>query len=193
MNKKKLVKSSSSAKRKPFLSRKMLITLIVLGALVLIGVWFLIYTKSINDDKQRFVNANELKNLLLNELIARMGTPIKKDEINKCYNSEQGPWDDGSLWCGAAAVAYYANEVEENVVLDKFKNVANLHSIETKLEFRRLEFKTADKLPCYFQVYSGKFADSPGHGFQVETNTKQTILISCADRALAKHFPYIHY
>jgi hypothetical protein len=190
MNKKKLVKSSSSAKRKPFLSRKMLMTLIVLGALVLIGVWFLATAKAINDDKQRFVKANELKSIVFNELVSEMGQPITKVERKECYNSEQGPYDDGRLWCVVTDAVYYVNEVDEKGIRDSFVNIAESHGLQTRLPDGQTGFHVVGNLACDLYIESGKFANDPGYGFPVIENSKQTIFIRCADRALAKHFQF---
>ena len=144
-------------------------------------------------DKQRFEEADKNKKLVFSQLLKRTGTqPLAVEEKNICYNSEQGPFDKGRLWCQSASAAYFENEIPKTQIYNHFKDILMANNIDSS-EASGGQFTGSDNLKCKLFVDNSQLATSTPYYFSDNPNSKQTIVLVCVDRAQAKHYPYIEY
>jgi hypothetical protein len=61
-------------------------------------------------DESYFIQLDEQLQALADEVRKTFEDKIEIDQVNNCYNTEQGPFDDGKLWCFVSQ-AYYV-EIE---------------------------------------------------------------------------------
>lgn len=167
--------------------------LISIVALVLLLVaWFAQVRVSQHYDGLRFAEADKKKQIVFDELLNKIDTPLKIEKKNICYDSEQGPWDNGRLWCQVTSAAYFVEATSEMQIREIFEAVVNNNALR-KIETRAngTVFYGSEDLLCSLTVYDGLLAADPGFYLSDQRDSKQTVIVRCSDRAKAKHYPYI--
>jgi len=171
--------------------KKKIVTIAVVSVLVLIGL----FTRDFVQDKldtQRFAQAEASKNTAFTALINGLSGIIRTETQQRCYNSERGPYDNGRLWCEVSSVAYLDNVIPESDLEQKLKGIIQTENWSaTNKRAAKVEFEGARDLVCEMLVYDGNLATEPGYSLPNEPRSKQTVIVTCADRAKAKHYPYI--
>lgn len=143
-------------------------------------------------DGRRFAEADQKQQMVFDELVQAVGTPIQVTDKNACYNSEQGPYDNGVLWCQVASAAYYAEKQSEGSLRAAWERVLSENRLPSEqTDANGLVFNAAKGIICILRVYNDYSATRPGFFLPENLGSKQTFVIDCADRAKAKHYPYI--
>lgn len=168
-----------------------LLTGITMAAILILG-FLLLRTIEIRQDANRFAEADRIKQAVFDDLIKAIGiTPIQIEEKNVCYNSEQGPYDDGRLWCQVASAAYFADLTPQEDIVERFKAAVTGRSYNLLTNGSGdFAFRVAG-MSCGLYVYDDILAVVPGYYLPENALSKQTVIVRCSDRAKAKHYPYI--
>lgn len=165
---------------------------LVLAAILL--AWFIQARISQHYDGQRFAEADRKKQVVFDELMQSMGAPITIKDQKRCYQSQQGPFDNGRLWCETSSAGYFAEPIPMQEITGKFESIFHEHGWNGMNDRRaEFEFEGAKDIPCELIIKDGVLAQEPGSGLPGEIQSKQTVIISCSDRAKAKHYDYIDY
>ena len=165
------------------------IALIALLFLLLFGGWKLSQLR----DKARFLAADERKQTMVTQLQERAGQPIARTEKNICYNAEEGPYDNGRLWCQTASALYYASEKPQPELEAHFNDIVAENGWKNINERAQpLEFEGARDLPCTLDIYTDTLASEPPDYLPPNTSSKQTLVVQCASRASYKHYEYVN-
>lgn len=170
-----------------------LLTGITMAAILILG-FLLLRTIEIRQDANRFAEADRIKQAVFDDLIKAIGiTPIQIEEKNVCYNSEQGPYDDGRLWCRVSSAAYFAQELASEEIEDVYRSIIKQKKLLVAQSSTAggTVFYGGRDLPCTLIAYRDWAAISPGYYFPNNESAKQTLILRCAARAKAKHYPYI--
>jgi hypothetical protein len=108
-NKATTVKKNNSVHSWPKLSRRnTLISFGILIVLTLIG-WIIVRqhqrANAIQTQQQRFNTIHSVERSFETNVKSLLGTSLVDIyEESRCYNTNQGPWDNGELWCGVSVV-----------------------------------------------------------------------------------------
>lgn len=145
----------------------------------------------LRQDANRFAEADRIKQAVFDDLLKELdATPIQIAEKDVCYKSEQGPYDDGRLWCQVASSAYFAEPISRESVVERFRvGVTNRGYNLLTNEAGDLAFRTAG-MSCGLDIYDKVMAVDPGYYLPENVASRQTIVVRCADRSKAKHHPY---
>jgi hypothetical protein len=177
--------------------KKTIITVVAVVAAILFGLW-LIGRYRINQDANRFREAEVNLRVVFDDLVSRLGTePISTESRNVCYKTAHGPFDtyeEGDLWCQVALAAYYQDERPENRVkteLDSVLSSRNVSSVHASSG--GVTFEAAEGVICGLEVNSGYAATSPGSFFPDNPDSKLTVIIDCSDRSKGKHYEYLRF
>jgi len=177
-------------------SRKTLIWLAVAAVLVLASIgWFVFEQLAIHNDRLRFEDASNVKTAVVNRLATYLGNNVVSTrEQDECFNTEQGPYDNGRLWCQVATVIRLKADVDYNLlgmqlstVAQQDGEVANSSGAGSTERF----WLTLKSMDCGIVMTTSR-------GVQYGSITKDVlspidkpaIAIACADRAMASYYPY---
>jgi hypothetical protein len=177
----------STKQKKSNIARNTLLVVVV-TVICAVGAYLIYDQISQRLDESRFSQANTEKQAIANEIINKLGKPLETEEKNVCYNTEQGPYDNGNLWCRTSAAIYFPKASDVN--FDSLQNVikdAKLFSIDLNEALVELN----NGIKCSLENKTGVVATNPSRRFSTNNESKQTILIICADRAKAKHYPFV--
>ncbi len=172
--------------------RKTIIIAIVIMAVFSIGSFLLIAQRN-RQDANRFAEADKNMQAVFNDLVQSVGTPIETETKNVCYNTENGPYDNGRLWCRVSAAAYFAHVAPGSSIKNILETVVDNNNLPSAIsDSGDAVFYAAEGVPCSLIVYDGEAAKNPGHRFGKNAESKLTLVVRCADRAKAKHYPYMN-
>lgn len=152
--------------------------------LITVVVWFSIST---NRDAARFQEAEAAKDKVFSAVVAKIGDPIATDEKNVCYNSEQGPYDNGRLWCQTASAAYFSFRIADDHMHALYHDAIQSSDV-TEVGS---DFYGSDDLRCRLETYAGEHAKRPAYYLDENARSSYTVVMSCIDRAKAKHYPFV--
>lgn len=182
----RMVKQS---KMKGHLNRWKLVGVVIVALSL---AWLVQVKISQHYDGQRFAEADKKRQTVFMQLVQRLGAPTKIDDSNVCYNSEQGPFDNGRLWCQIASAAYFRSTLPKTTINEYFREIVEANGyMSTDQRVGELEFEGEKDLPCELIIYEGPLALEPGFYLQADVHSKQTVIVRCSDRAKAKHYTYI--
>jgi len=155
----------------------------VIAALAMIIVviallWIFIGKKM---DFNRFTEVDKRKDETVSRMVAELGRPIAVEEKNICFNAERGPYGSGKTWCQTATAAYYAKEADKERIYEVYNNAAKSTGLDT----------VKPGIRCTVIVYDGHLPAITSYHFEGNDQAKQIVMVRCADRAKAKHYPYV--
>ncbi len=144
-------------------------------------------------DARRFAEAETKKNIALNQLVSRLGSPTKIENLNVCYDAEQEPYNSGKLWCRVSSAAFYTEQKYSDKKVEglMLEIIRNNSWKTTDQRAAAVEFEAVTGLPCQLQVDRGRFATHPSYRFSPVEDAQLAIILVCSDRAKAKHYEYI--
>lgn len=172
---------------------------IITSLLVIIIIIFVAWTANAAwQDSKRFARVEKDGTVVTDKLVARLGNKVVDVQKKKvCFNTEQGPYDNGRLWCQVATVVKLNADVSYDEVGNWF-----IASVQTGKQtpgssknygVQRYWYDSGEGMTCKLSAI-----DSQGHEAGGSTRVpydegdKPAIAIACADRAKAKHYPYIN-
>lgn len=182
---------AKKAPRQPRRINKLLIGIAVAAIVILVLALFnYIQTRR---DAHRFVEADRVKQAVFDDVIKELGAiPTHTEEKDVCYNSEHGPWDNGRLWCQVASIAYYSEQIEESAMEGSYKNALRQNGLSGAIaQPGKTVFYVRD-LPCTLETSVGTMAVEPAYYFSKNNSAKQALIVRCATRAKAAHYPYYY-
>jgi len=147
-------------------------------------------------DRKKFQSIEQKKTDVVGVLTASLGDKVTTTEdASLCFNTEQGPYDNGKLWCQAASKMRLNEDISFEELGSKFITAANEKGLETGSEKGRLP-------RFWFDVDNGRYCElslvnSSGEVFGGATQglltskDSLTMAVACADRAKAKYYRYI--
>lgn len=148
--------------------------------------------RTIQNDELRFSEADQKKKLVFGQLLEKIGAPpIAEDEKNICYNSSQGTYDSGELWCQVASVAYFPLVTPEAQIKSYFEEILKTSDARPQGE-SGLSFEGSKDLPCKLMVYNEGLAKNTPFYFSNMPGSKQTLVLICVDQAKNKHYPFVN-
>ena len=94
----------TASSRQP--SKKVEAWIVTLGIVCLgLLIWFIVNAMQTAQDRARFVEVSKEKSQIASRLADSLGdNVVSTREQDECFNTEQGPWDNGYLWCQVATV-----------------------------------------------------------------------------------------
>jgi hypothetical protein len=149
-----------------------------------------------SNDAQRFEEADKVKASVAAQLSTYLGdNVVSTTEKKECFNTEQGPFDDGRLWCQTAIVVKLKEVTDVNQLAQQFAKMARSIGYDASLEGSnenvRAWFNAEGGIPCSLSIMSddgNEIGASTRHPFE---SKDPAFAISCADRAQAKHYPFV--
>jgi hypothetical protein len=145
-----------------------------------------------NNDKQRFVAAHDRGELAVSLLAQSIkATPSGEEIKDTCYDAEQGPYDNGKLWCQTTAALYYTDVLgAQNIETEMRKIISDQKWDITNSRASNVEFDGGANVPCELNVITDARAQKPGNYLQGDMKAKTAVILNCADRAKAKHYQF---
>ena len=115
-------------------------------------------------------------------------------EKNECFNTEQGPYDNGKLWCQTASVALLNKDYSYEDIGKIFSETTAVRGLKTSMSenygVKRYSV-TASDITCRLSLINRENKLYGGDNYGVLAGVSRPALsVSCADRAKAKHYPY---
>ncbi len=189
-----LKKKPKQKTRKPTLFSKKATAIVLLG-IVLTTTTLLAYSRyAQHQDAEKFQQAQGQKTQVFSAIVDSLGDVYKKEEKNVCFQSEQGPYDNGKLWCQVSSAAYFKRPISESEIKDIYEKTVRQDPMNQKYfqlsTFQEKAQKNQKKI-CGMETWSGEDASTTPYFFSDIDSSKTTIIIKCADRAKAKHYPFV--
>jgi hypothetical protein len=174
---------------------KVAVTLFCSLVLVIIAI-FAVNQILIAKDRARFTDAEKTKAIIANHLASYLGDNVLlRREQNECFHAEQGPYDNGKLWCQAATVLTLATSKDFNAMGNEVLSQASGSGLVTGSssgKFPSYWFKTAKSISCQLE-YTDIVGPRKGDARRIPfSNTERVaVSIACADRAKAAYYPLV--
>ena len=167
--------------------------IIGLCLVLLLATWF-IYAQAVRaKDRQRFKEAETVRNQIVEQLAEHLGDNVKEiSDHDECFNTEQGPYDNGRLWCQVATSITVEQDVSYKVAGEAFLDAGEdlgLHTKSLSGDFPRFWAELEGGVTCQLQYRSAK-NDDLGGARRITLEDGPALAVACADRAKAKHYPY---
>lgn len=163
---------------------------VAVATLTILG-FVLLRTIEVRQDANKFAEADRVKQAVFEDLVEKMGeTPTHIVEKDVCYNTEQGPYDNGRLWCQVASIAYYSNRLEASGLEESFEGALSQNGLSGTIAPSGKTVFYVRELPCAIETLTDIMAVEPGYYFPKNNSAKQALIVRCADRAKAKHYSY---
>lgn len=164
----------------------------------MILVFVILQQVSKQSDARRFAAAQKTKDAVVAELVDYLGdNVVSTRKQNECFNTEQGPYDNGYLWCQTASIVLLRSNVDFMDLSTKFIAVARADGFtaensDSDSPIARSWFEFDEGLSCNL---SSKDVSGDEHGGATSDPLYQiappAFAVSCADRAKAKHYPHV--
>lgn len=178
-------------------SKRVKAWIVTLG-LVCLGllIWFSVNAVQIAQDRTRFEEVSKQKSLVASQLAKTLGSNVVSTrEHDECFNAEQGPWDNGRLWCQVATVIVLKQDAEFNKVGEAYVAIAqavgvNPHKSGSGL-MARFWYVSKEGTTCNLIAQDGSGQEVGGATSDpFSQNAKPAVAITCADRARGAFYPY---
>lgn len=121
---------------------------------------------------------------------------ISKREKDECFDTGQGPYDNGYLWCQASTIFTLANDIDPEGVGSEFLSSASALGSGRKatgyeLPLYIVELTIGSKCHLSIRTSTGEEVNGARRNpFDLNT-TRPMVGVTCGDRAKARHYPYI--
>lgn len=115
-------------------------------------------------------------------------------EQDECFNTEQGPYNHGRLWCQVATVIGLNKPIDYKNVGEKFLMIANKYgkAFSSKQASDPYFGVIISGINCSFDYDDGNtqhYINAISRPFE-NNNTYPVIAISCADHAQSAYYPF---
>ena len=170
-----------------------------LGLLILIIAIFFSWTViSRKRDSARFNSVEVAKQAVVDRMVTQLGPAVRGHSTrNECFNTEQGPYDDGRLWCQTASIV----QLHEDIPYDKIGAILQSSAQAEGLKVNTFDARELGKryvlemnhgMNCALGYHDAKGIEIDGGVRYVLTleDAAPALSLSCADRAKAKHYQY---
>ena len=191
MVKAKQKKPKNTSKQSSKWSNKRILVLLLCALLAYLFIAILFFKTSQYLDAKKFSNAERTQKQITNEIVNKLGDLVTSVQTkNVCFITEQGPYDNGTLWCQTASVVNLKSRIEYQNIIEPVINFAN----QEKILYQKsdaLFVTTKSGVKCSI-ISKDPNGDSTGSSTRDPLlNIKGPVVsVSCADRAKAKHYPY---
>ncbi len=171
--------------------------LIILGVIIiLLAAWFIFNAYNRTQDKARFQQAEEVKAQVASELVAYLGDNVTSvSEKNECFNTEQGPFDNGRLWCQASTIIQLNDNIEfisvGSVFLKSDHDLIKESQYGGEGDWLNYTITLHNGIGCNLATITedGKYTGSARRNV-LYGKSNASVSVACSDRAKAKHYPY---
>lgn len=173
--------------------------ILILAAGILIaglGGWVAFNHYQKTQDRARFSEAETIKADIVKQLQEDLGDKaLQVTENNQCFNTEQGPYDEGKLWCQTVSSIQLTEDIDFKQVAERFLEF-NSDRVVSK------NTNSNDTQPVFNVMLQGGiicnlvYTTGNGDVFGTMMNTKgktednPSLSLACANRAKAKHYPF---
>lgn len=165
--------------------------LLCLGLLI----WVIVNAVLVAQDRARFAEVSQEKSLIASRLADSLGNNvISTREQDECFNAEQGPWDNGNLWCQVATVLSLQHEIDFQETGKTYLAIGDAVSLKGDSAsgmFPEYWIEIGRSMKCQLEY---KYADDrqEGGAMSIPFSGKErtALAITCADRARASYYPY---
>lgn len=149
-------------------------------------------------DGRRFADISVKKDLIVGGLIDHLDNVVVSSEPrNTCFNSGQGPYDNGKLWCRVVTVIKLDRDIDQREIGNEFIRLANSKGFEARQsndsEISKYEFVLSNGVGCMLNAIASDGEEiGAAYGTPLTSADAPAIAVSCADRARARHYPYVN-
>jgi hypothetical protein len=182
-------------RRRIIQSKRKKTTLAIFGILIVFLAGGLLYKKHLeNQDLNRFTDAKFTQREISSNVIASTtGNVASLSNSDECFKAGQGPYDTGKLWCQTATIVKLKQDVNFSELGKTIIKSARTKELMAGYNNDDYWFRTAQGIDCKYRV---KTANRDLLG-SVTNDTLYSIegpafTIACADRAKAKHYPFVY-
>jgi len=147
-------------------------------------------------DGLRFVNIDKKKSVIANELSTYLGDNVTSVQNKKeCFNTGQGPYDDGYLWCQTSTIFGLKHDIDPQEFGSEFLKASSSfgtgrHATGYGLPLYFVELTDGSKCYLGIKLASGNEVNGARSDPFYLYPTKPAVAVTCGDRAKAKHYPY---
>jgi len=143
----------------------------------------------------RFEDASDVKTAVVNRLVAYLGNNVVSTrEQDECFNTEQGPYDNGKLWCQVATVIRLKEDVDYASVGAYYLTIGKSLNLNTSSDhglFPSYTITTQNNIRCQLESQDSKgYHDGAAMSIPFNNKDGMALAVTCADRAQAKYYPY---
>lgn len=135
----------------------------------------------------------------MTKLTEYLGDTVQQtSERNECFNTEQGPFDNGKLWCQVATVMFLKEDTDYKAagtlfIASEHDNIESHGANEAPssiLERYTLLLKNGVTCNLVMQTSENKrFGSTTSVRFI--SDSEVVLAVACSDRAKAKHYPFV--
>lgn len=131
------------------------------------------------------------------DLSSYLGDNVGSSRVKEeCFNTGQGPYDDGYLWCQSSTIFYLNNEPEPLILGEEFIRVSRSVGKSRQADGYDLPLylvELSNNAKCYLgiKLSSGKEVSGARRNPFDYHSKDNLVAITCGDLAKAKHYQYI--
>src|SRR3990167_1194111 len=136
-----MVKKTNNEKKKNSMSPKKQTVIVLVSITVLLVSYFMLFVPYF--EKKKFQNIEKEKNIL----VSKLDQYIKNDTVykrsnNSCFKTEQGPFDNGKLWCQTSTEIALVKDIDYKVLEESIsQNNTSEDDTKCKLFYKSEEGK----------------------------------------------------
>ena len=138
---------------------------------------------------------NEKKQIILaNNLSESLGGNVEsKREKNECFDTGQGPYDNGYLWCQTSTIFMLANDIDPKDIGTEFLRLGGTvgsghEATGYELPLYFTELTEGPKCHLGIRTSSGVEVNGARRNPFDSNVAKPMVAVTCGDRAKAEHY-----
>lgn len=181
----------ANSKQKKPKSKKLMILALV--GLCLVAIAIIAMVMGQRNDRARFASAVDDKDALVAGLVQYLGNKVVASrEQNECFNTEQGPFDKGRLWCQTATIIRLSADVDYQELGNEYlkigQDIGEAFTSDSEI-FPAYSIRTPEGVECNLQfINSGNKNFGRATSLVIEDSERPAVSVSCAARAKTAHF-----
>lgn len=148
-------------------------------------------------DSRKFDDIEEKKSVIVTGLSAYLGENVmfQKDK-DECFDTGQGPYDDGYLWCQTSTVFSLKQDIKAQELGDEFLSVGaqiGKGGVASGYELPLYNIQLPNGPRCYLgmELSSGEEINGARKNPLDGNSKKPSVAVTCGDRAKARHYPFV--
>lgn len=177
-------------------SKKSMLMYVILGLLGMgIITFYVIDQLDLARDRHRFEEAKQQKASLVSRISSQLGTNvISVYDNDQCFNSEQGPYNNGRLWCQSASIIRLSGNIDFAAIGATYLSLGKAMGLPVGMNspFPGYWLEPIQGLRCQLE-----YQDDKGGLYGLARRVpfgegdKSALAIACADRARIAYYPFV--
>lgn len=166
--------------------------MLLFGLCLLVALWIGFTKFSQHNDKARFVSASAKRAAITQELINYLGGKVEStEEVNQCFHTEQGPYDNGHLWCQTGSLIILNSVVDYGELGNQYSEIGKKFGKTYSQDGLFMDYwvELPEHIRCHLALTGPDKKPYGNPRRAIFTNaTSSEVSVTCASRAKASYY-----